>query len=46
MLTPVGPDGALIKIVPPLITTSEELQEGLLILRASVQAVSEGMAGK
>jgi 4-aminobutyrate aminotransferase / (S)-3-amino-2-methylpropionate transaminase / 5-aminovalerate transaminase len=44
MFTPIGPTNAIIKIAPPLITTRDELQDGLQILTTVIKTLSETAA--
>jgi diaminobutyrate-2-oxoglutarate transaminase len=39
LLETSGPEGEVVKLLPPLTTTSDELAEGLDIIAASVDAV-------
>lgn len=40
VLSPIGPEGAMLKIAPPLVSTREELAEGVRILRAALDELT------
>lgn len=44
LIGPCGTDGRVVKLIPPLTTPDDDLDEGLAILERAVQAVAEGGA--